>query len=70
MAQYRYGGSEPVHEDDGGILRPLDVRSFDEPPGAPWEPLDAPEPPQEAARDAEPPADPPPAKAARGNGGK
>ena len=67
MALYRYGGTEPVHEDDGGILRPLDVREFADPPGDPWEPLDAPEAPAEAP--APPPADEPPAKAARGNGG-
>jgi hypothetical protein len=66
MAQYRYGGKEPVHEDDGGILRPLELREFDEPPGEPWEAVEAPEPPAEPA--AEP--DQAPAKAASGNGGK
>jgi hypothetical protein len=68
MAQYRYGGKEPVPDGEGGILRPLELREFGEPPGEPWEPVDA---PAEDAPD-EPPADEPPAKAkaASGNGGK
>jgi hypothetical protein len=68
MAQYRYGGKEPVPDGQGGILRPLDVCEFGEPPGEPWEAV---EPQQDAAPGpGEPPADEAPAKAARGNGGK
>ena len=63
MAQYRYGGLEPVPDGEGGIVRPLEVREFGEPPGEPWEPVEAAE--QDAPAD-----DAPPAKAARGNGGK
>jgi hypothetical protein len=70
MAQYRYGGKEPVPDGQGGILRPLDTREFGEPPGEPWELAEAA--PQDAPPD-EPPADDTPpakAKAASGNGGK
>jgi hypothetical protein len=67
MAQYRYGGLEPVPDGQGGIVRPLDTREFDAPPGEPWEPVEAT--PEDAPAD-EPPADEPPARAARGNGGK
>jgi hypothetical protein len=46
MAQYRYGGKEPVPDGAGGILRPLDLAEFAEPPGEPWEPVDAPAEPE------------------------
>lgn len=40
MAEYRYMGPGPQEDGDGGLIRPLDVREFDEDPGRPWEPLD------------------------------
>jgi len=74
MAQYRYGGKEPVHEDDGGILRPLDVREFDQAPGEPWEPAgsvgDGPLPLDVPPGDEDAPDPGPAAKTARGKGEK
>ena len=44
MAQYRYTGPDPVTDEQGEAVHPLDVRDFGEPPAwGPWELIPEPE---------------------------
>lgn len=44
MPEYVFRGPGPVHDDQGGITRPLDVRDFEEAPDCPpWELVGQPE---------------------------
>jgi hypothetical protein len=58
MAHYRYEGLAPADDGGGGLLRPLDEREFDAPPGAPWRLIPEPQAPEKPAETPAEPAGP------------
>ena len=66
MGRYEYAGPGPQEDPDGGLVRPGDVREFDEEPAwGPWEPVpdEAQEAPGATETSAPAPASPGPAAA-------